>query len=148
MIKKVICILAGSMSISTFSLEKQNILNLSSSNCDIDKCEILIKDDGGNDKGNLFISKKTNKENGASEYNILIKNNGNDTKYLISCISNYTCKAFTYNESSKADLAFASNKFKQDEKSESTVLKENIKITSDRVSIYSGNNPIILGITE
>jgi hypothetical protein len=138
------------MSVSAFASDNKTTFNLMSNKCDTEKCEIIIKDNKGIKAGSLFISKKNNEQNGASQYNVILKNlkNKNSAKYLVSCLSDYTCKAFTYKNEDLADFALASNKFKQNELEESTKSKININLSSDTVSIYTGNNSVIIGFPE
>lgn len=146
MIKKSIYILAGILSIDAFGIDNQNFLNISKDTCELDKCDFHIKNTNEEKLGNLFISKKTNLENNASQYLVIIDNlkTKNASKYLISCLSDYTCKSFKYENGDLADFAFSNNAFKINKIEPLTTENANIKISSDIIPIYLGSNSVFL----
>ena len=140
---KIICILAGTLSINAFGIDNQNFLNISKNTCELDKCDFHLKNTNEEKLGNLFISKKTNLENNASQYIVVIDNQKtkNTSKYLITCLSDYTCKSFKYENGDLADFAFSNNAFKTESL---TNEKANIRISNDLIPIYLGSNSVFL----
>ena len=143
MTNKIICILAGTLSINAFGIDNQNFLNISKNTCELDKCDFHLKNTNEEKLGNLFISKKTNLENNASQYIVVIDNQKtkNTSKYLITCLSDYTCKSFKYENGDLADFAFSNNAFKTESL---TNEKANIRISNDLIPIYLGSNSVFL----
>ncbi len=142
------------MLLGSFYAYGKTSLHLFNSNCINDKCDIDIKDQNNESKGQLFIAKKINEDIGTSIYTVEIKNlmNKKENSFLITCLKNYTCKVYSYEDNVKADYAFANDRFYSEIPKNAFDISKNrqensqnkIKINHESVNIYAGNNEILI----